>query len=109
MLCEANGACVKRIHWMLLVCLAGLLIGLGQPAKDAPDTAFNEMDAPVCIAHPNLPRLSLKAPALSASANSRQTPQSSPARNGNPLARRWWGVRRTGSHDLQKLLCTFLI
>lgn len=109
MLCEANGACVKYIHWTLLFCLAGALVGLGQPAKDAPDTAFNEMDTPLCVAHPNLPRMSLNAPTLSAGTASAQTPKPTTRGNGNPLGLRRSGAQRTSSHDLQKLLCVFLI
>lgn len=109
MLCQANGACVKRIHWTLLLCLAGVLVGLGQPAKDAPDTVFNEMDTPFCVAHPNLPRLSLNAPTLSSSTASEPILQPTAVVNRATLSGACGGIQRAGCHNLQKLLCTFLI
>lgn len=100
---------MKHIHWTLLLCLAGVLVGLGQPGTDAPDTAFNETDAPTYVAYPALPRLSLSSPRLIPVAALELTLRQSPAAPQHIVERASTPVQGTGSRDLQQLLCTFLI
>jgi hypothetical protein len=98
---------VKRATWTLLMCLFGALALLALPPVDAPETAFNELDTPVNVAHPALPRVSLTAPKIQPAV----IPQSTPSLNRNERTsnRIELLAQVYDSPDLQPLLCTFLI
>jgi hypothetical protein len=89
------------------MCLFGALALLALPPVDTPETAFNEMDTPVNVARPALPRVSLAAPNMQPAV----VPQSTLSRNRNerPSSRIELPAQAYHSPDLQPLLCTFLI
>jgi hypothetical protein len=101
---------MKRLRWMLVFLLTGAAISISAvPRTDLPETAFNEVDAPVNQAPPVFPRIKFIRPA--------GDPIILPSVLPNFAA---WGVSRfvremapmpshRHSHSLQNLLCTFLI
>jgi hypothetical protein len=94
---------------MLLICFFGALLLMGLPSFDAPETAFDGMDAPITLLYSGLPLVRLTAPTADAGAvpdvrSCVQLTQSRKrARGFEPV------TAARSSHDLQPLLCTFLI
>lgn len=98
---------VKRVHWTLLLCLLGTVFLLALPPVDLPDTAFNELDTPVNVARPALPRVTLTAPAVHSVSLSESTISLDKERASSKRNER--DVPSYHAPDLQSLLCTFLI
>jgi len=103
------GDVVKRIYWILVSCLFGTVLLTALPRVDAPDTAFNETDAPVVVSYPALPRLRSLAPFILANSLP-EVSASALVPDFNHRAPRFKSAREVqGSGNLQPLLCTFLI
>ena len=55
---------VKRLRWMLVLFLLGAAVCMSAvPLEDLPETEFNEVDAPVNLAPPVVPRIKFTRPA----------------------------------------------
>lgn len=104
-----GGGILNGKRWILLVCLAGALLLSALPPSDSAETAFNEMDTPVLVSHPELPRVRVN-PAPPVVIAPLQTSGTTVAPF---LSGRWTKIqspsRRQDSRDLQPVLCVFLI
>jgi len=98
---------VKSSRWILLLCLVGAIVFALAP-MDSSDISFGEMDTPVAVSHPALPRLRLTPPTLAPHQLSgelrQQTPQSELM-----LTSVHWKLKALRPTDRQKLHCVFLI
>lgn len=62
---EVGGSSVKQFRLILVVFLLGTVVCVSAgPRIDLPETAFNEADAPVTLAPPLRPGISIIAPAV---------------------------------------------
>jgi hypothetical protein len=101
---------VKALRWMLVLFLLGAGVCMSVvPSEDLPETAYNEVDAPVISARPLAPRIKLTRPADDVS-NSPNLPLycAGSRISGLGLER---APKPTQRHvrSLQDLLSTFLI
>lgn len=98
---------MKYTHWTLLLCLFGALWGLVQPPMDVQDTAFNETESPVWLAHPILPQVAPRTPAIIPNAVEKRTLFPVPASETAYLRSDY--SPRLSKQNPQRLLCIFLI
>lgn len=99
---------MKRIHWILVGWVLGAVLFTALPRVDAPDTAFNETDAPALVSFPASPRLRLISPVVPG-INLSKAPALALVADVNHRVPKFTSALRPGCSNLQPLLCTFLI
>ncbi len=101
---------MARIRWILILVLLGATVcAAAVPRADAPETAFNESDAPVNLAPPVRLGIQLVAPALHPTL-ALPAPLAYATRYVlKTLAPETAAMPNRHRHSLQELLCTFLI